>query len=50
MAAYRPLFPYYGLDEVEAERRPTRPRNGTSSQRLERPPLLSIAGRFDADE
>jgi hypothetical protein len=50
VAAYRPLFPFYGLDEVEPERRPARTRNGASSPRPERPPLLGVAGRFDADE
>ena len=50
VAAYRPLFPFYGLEEIESEKRPARARNGTSSSRTIAPPLLlNPTGRFDAD-
>ena len=49
VAAYRPLFPFHGLEEVEPEMRQPRTRNGTSSPRSIAPPLLSPTGCFDAD-
>jgi replicative DNA helicase len=49
VAAYRPVFPFYGLEEVEPDKRPARPRNGTGLPRPGKSPLLGVAGRFDAD-
>jgi replicative DNA helicase len=49
VAGYRPLFPFYGLEEVEPEKRPVKARNGASSRRQIAPPTLVGAGAFDVD-
>ncbi len=50
VAGYRPLFPFHGLEEVEAAQRPSKARNGVGS-RLQRATPLSAdrQGPFDAD-
>jgi hypothetical protein len=49
VAGYRPLFPFYGLEEVEPEKRPVKARNGASSRRQIASPRLVEAGAFDVD-
>jgi hypothetical protein len=49
VAGYRPLFPFYGIEEIEPEKRQPRSRNGASSRRPVAPPTLAAAGTFDAD-
>jgi replicative DNA helicase len=49
VASYRPLFPFYGLEEIEPERWQPKTRNGASSRRQKALPTLAAAGTFDAD-
>jgi replicative DNA helicase len=49
VADYRPLFPFYGLEEVEQEKRQPKPRNGATSRRQASPRSFVALGPFDAD-
>jgi len=49
VAAYRPLFPFFGLEEIEPNEVPSKGRNGVSSPRPIAPPLMGAKARFDAD-
>jgi hypothetical protein len=49
IAAYRPIFPFHGLEEVESPKQTPRLRNGMDSLRPITPPRLGGASCFDAD-
>jgi len=48
VAAYRPVFPFHGLEEVDVPTPLRRSRNGTTSGQVI-PPLPGARSRFDAD-